>query len=102
MLLKVAMAQVKSTVGDLKGNIAKIRKFLVDAKECGADLVVFPELAVTGYPPQDLLLENGFVHKNKKILKFVLMEWEVLLLHGMILEMEMIMIFMPNELIPQE
>ena len=67
--MKVAMAQVNSTVGDLEGNIAKIRKFLVDAKECGADLVVFPELAVTGYPPQDLLLENGFVHKNKKILK---------------------------------
>ena len=68
-MLRVAMAQVNSTVGDLDGNIGKIRKFLVDAKECGADLVVFPELAVTGYPPQDLLLENGFVHKNKKALE---------------------------------
>ena len=36
-------------------------------KSKGADLVVFPELAVTGYPPQDLLLENGFVEKNKKV-----------------------------------
>ncbi len=68
-MLRVAMAQVNSTVGDLEGNIAKIRKFLADAKECGADLVVFPELAVTGYPPQDLLLENGFVQKNQKVLK---------------------------------
>jgi NAD+ synthase (glutamine-hydrolysing) len=63
------MAQVNSTVGDLEGNIAKIRKFLADAKRCGAGLVVFPELAVTGYPPQDLLLENGFVQKNKRALE---------------------------------
>ncbi|PVX24334.1 MAG: NAD+ synthase [Candidatus Bathyarchaeum sp.] len=67
--MKVAMAQVNSTVGDLEGNVAKIRRFLVDAKSKGADLVVFPELAVTGYPPQDLLLENGFVEKNKKALE---------------------------------
>jgi len=63
------MAQVNSTVGDLEGNVAKIRKFLADAKKRRADLVVFPELAVTGYPPQDLLLENGFVEKNKKALE---------------------------------
>jgi len=69
MTLRVAMAQVNSTVGDLIGNVAKIRKFLAEAKSCGADLVVFPELAVTGYPPQDLLLENGFVEKNKRALE---------------------------------
>ena len=68
-MLKVAMAQVNSTVGDLEGNIAKIRRFLVDAADRGAGLVVFPELAVTGYPPQDLLLENGFVQKNKRALE---------------------------------
>lgn len=66
--LKVAMAQINTTMGDLEGNISKIRNFLVDAKSRGADLVVFPELAVMGYPPQDLLLENGFVEKNKKLL----------------------------------
>ena len=64
--MKVAMAQINSTVGDLQGNTAKIKQFLADAKACGAQLVVFPELAVTGYPPQDLLLENGFVQKNKQ------------------------------------
>ncbi len=63
------MAQINSTVGDLEGNVAKIRKFLADAKKRQADLVVFPELAVTGYPPQDLLLENGFVEKNKRTLE---------------------------------
>jgi NAD+ synthase (glutamine-hydrolysing) len=68
-VLKVAMAQVNSTVGDLEGNVAKIHKFLSEAKSKGADLVLFPELAVMGYPPQDLLLENGFVEKNKKAVK---------------------------------
>ncbi len=68
-MLRIAMAQVNSTVGDLEGNVAKIKKYLAEAKRCGADLVVFPELAVTGYPPQDLLLENGFVEKNKKLLE---------------------------------
>jgi NAD+ synthase (glutamine-hydrolysing) len=68
-MLRVAMAQINSTVGDLEGNVAKIKKFLADVKGCQADLVVFPELAVTGYPPQDLLLENGFVEKNKKALE---------------------------------
>jgi NAD+ synthase (glutamine-hydrolysing) len=63
------MAQINSTVGDLEGNIEKIKRFLEDAKHQGSDLVVFPELAVTGYPPQDLLLENGFVEKNKKVLQ---------------------------------
>ena len=68
-MLRVAMAQINSTVGDLIGNVSKIRKFLADAEKCQADLVVFPELAVTGYPPQDLLLENGFVEKNKELLE---------------------------------
>jgi NAD+ synthase (glutamine-hydrolysing) len=68
-MLRIAMAQINSTMGDLEGNIEKIRKLLADAEGCGADLVVFPELAVTGYPPQDLLLEDGFVRKNKKLLE---------------------------------
>jgi NAD+ synthase (glutamine-hydrolysing) len=68
-VLRVAMAQINSTVGDLEGNVAKIRKFLSDAKKRQANLVVFPELAVTGYPPQDLLLENSFVEKNKTLLE---------------------------------
>ncbi len=76
-MLKVAMAQINSTVGDLEGNVAKIRKYLADAKRCGTDLVLFPELAVTGYPPQDLLLENGFVEKNKKLLEQMIRDNDV-------------------------
>ncbi|MEM2884809.1 MAG: nitrilase-related carbon-nitrogen hydrolase, partial [Thermoproteota archaeon] len=59
--MKVVMAQVNCTVGDIEGNIAKIREYIKMANERGADLVAFPELTVTGYPPQDLLLEKSFV-----------------------------------------
>ncbi|MFC1486667.1 NAD+ synthase [Thermoproteota archaeon] len=76
-MLRIVMAQINSTVGDLEGNVSKIKNFLVEAKNCGADLVVFPELAVTGYPPQDLLLENGFVEKNKKALEAMISDNDV-------------------------
>jgi NAD+ synthase (glutamine-hydrolysing) len=76
-VLRIAMAQINSTVGDLEGNVAKIKKFLADAKSRNADLVLFPELAVTGYPPQDLLLENGFVEKNKKLLEQMIRDNDV-------------------------
>jgi len=62
------MAQINSTVGDLEGNVEKIKKFIDDAYRYKVDLVVFPELAVPGYPPQDLLLEKAFVEKNKELL----------------------------------
>jgi NAD+ synthase (glutamine-hydrolysing) len=71
------MAQINSTVGDLEGNVAKIKHFIVEAKSRDADLVVFPELAVTGYPPQDLLLEKGFVHENKRLLEKMIRENDV-------------------------
>jgi len=70
--MKIAMAQINPTVGDLEGNLEKIKKFMMDAKRRDADVVAFPELAITGYPPQDLLLEKAFVKSNKKLLtKFV-------------------------------
>jgi len=62
------MAQINSTVGDLERNVEKIRRFIAEANSLKADLVVFPELAVTGYPPQDLLLEKTFVERNKELL----------------------------------
>jgi NAD+ synthase (glutamine-hydrolysing) len=66
--IRVAMAQIDPTVGDLEGNLQTIRRYIDDAKRLHADLVVFPELSVTGYPPQDLLLETDFVKQNKKLL----------------------------------
>jgi len=67
--MRVAMAQINSTVGDLEGNIETIKQYIDNAKKRDADLVVFPELSVTGYPPQDLLLETAFVKQNKQLLK---------------------------------
>jgi NAD+ synthase (glutamine-hydrolysing) len=66
--MKIAMAQINTTVGDLVGNIQKIEAQLDVAKLSQVDLVLFPELAVTGYPPQDLLLEMEFVKENKSLL----------------------------------
>jgi len=59
--MRVALAQINTVVGDLDGNADKIRRRLAEAKDRKADLVVFPELAVTGYPPEDLLLRPSFV-----------------------------------------
>ena len=61
---RIALAQVNPTVGDLDGNVARIRAGLEQARTLGAQLVAFPELAVTGYPPEDLLFKSGFVEAN--------------------------------------
>ena len=58
--LKIALAQANSTVGDIDGNIAKLREMRARAAALGADLVVFSELFVTGYPPEDLVLKPAF------------------------------------------
>src|SRR3954449_9971478 len=59
--LRVALAQINSVVGDIPGNTSKIREWIGRAREEEAQLVVFPELALTGYPPEDLLLKTHFV-----------------------------------------
>jgi NAD+ synthase (glutamine-hydrolysing) len=59
--MRLALAQINTVVGDLDGNRTRILDRLTEAKDAGADLVLFPELAVTGYPPEDLLLRPGFV-----------------------------------------
>ncbi|HEY2601205.1 MAG TPA: NAD+ synthase [Thermoleophilaceae bacterium] len=67
-LLTAALAQINPTVGDLEGNAAKIREGLARAKEAGAQLVVFPELVLTGYPPEDLLLKTDFLDATERVL----------------------------------
>jgi NAD+ synthase (glutamine-hydrolysing) len=62
--LRIALAQIDPIVGDLVGNRAKIRHFYAEADAAGCDIVAFPELAVTGYPPEDLVLKPGFVSDN--------------------------------------
>ncbi|MFQ5442470.1 MAG: NAD+ synthase [Thermodesulfobacteriota bacterium] len=66
--LRLAMAQINPTVGDFSGNAALILSYAKRAKALEADLVVFPELALTGYPPEDLLLKSGFVEENMDVL----------------------------------
>ena len=58
--MKIAIAQINCTVGDLAGNAAKILDYAAQAKAQGAQILVTPELALTGYPPEDLLLREGF------------------------------------------
>ena len=60
-LLRAALAQINTTVGDLDGNVAKIRRDIERARDEGAMVVLFPELTLTGYPPEDLLLKTHFL-----------------------------------------
>lgn len=66
--LRLALAQINPTVGDLEGNADKIIHYIGLAREQGAAIVAFPELAITGYPPEDLLLKPRFVSDNLKAL----------------------------------
>src|SRR5919198_4567717 len=59
--MRVALAQINPTVGDIAGNEAKVREYLARAREAGAQLALFPELVISGYPPEDLLLKEHFL-----------------------------------------
>ena len=61
---RLALAQINTTVGDIPGNTAKILDYLDRARQAHADLVAFPELAITGYPPEDLVLRPAFLKDN--------------------------------------
>jgi NAD+ synthase (glutamine-hydrolysing) len=67
--MRIALAQINATVGDLAGNARKIGEGIEQARELGVDLLAFPELAVTGYPPEDLLLMPRFVQHNLKTVR---------------------------------
>jgi NAD+ synthase (glutamine-hydrolysing) len=59
--LRLALCQMNATVGDIAGNAQRIRAGLAEARDAEVDLVLFPELALTGYPPEDLLLREHFL-----------------------------------------
>ena len=59
--LRAALAQMNATVGDIEGNAERMAELTGEAREAGAQLVLFPELALTGYPPEDLLLKTHFM-----------------------------------------
>jgi NAD+ synthase (glutamine-hydrolysing) len=72
--MRLALAQMNTVVGDLDGNRERIVASLEEARDAGADLVLFPELATTGYPPEDLLLRPGFLRAAAKTLDAVAAE----------------------------
>ncbi len=63
--MKIALGQINPTVGDFSGNAAKIIQFALQARSAGAGLILFPELAVCGYPPRDLVERPWFVARNR-------------------------------------
>jgi len=67
--LRIALAQINPTVGDLRGNTEKIIEYIEEARTSGADIIAFPELSITGYPPEDLLLNTSFLKDNMICLK---------------------------------
>src|SRR5437867_7823233 len=67
--MRLALAQINTTVGDLDGTRERLLRGIGEAKNAGADLVLFPELAVTGYPPEDLLLRPGFIRAAEESLR---------------------------------
>ena len=67
-VLRVAICQINTRVGDLQGNADKIRSSVAEAEREGVDLALFPELTITGYPPEDLLLKPGFIAENIAVL----------------------------------
>jgi len=71
--VRIALAQINTIVGDLAGNTEKILFCIDEAVKKDADLVVFPELAITGYPPEDLLLKPHFIKENLKCLDAIAM-----------------------------
>ncbi|HQP91600.1 MAG TPA: NAD+ synthase [Candidatus Omnitrophota bacterium] len=68
-IVRIALAQINTVVGDLEGNAKKIISFAKQAQEKDADIVSFPELTVTGYPPEDLLFKKQFIADNLAVLK---------------------------------
>jgi len=71
---RIAMVQMNPIVGDLKGNVRAMTRWLKEARRAQADIVVFPELVITGYPPEDLLLRPSFLHDTRRALDQFVMQ----------------------------
>ena len=67
--VRVGLAQFNPVVGDIAGNSRRIRELYATADAAGCDIVAFPELSITGYPPEDLVLKSGFVAENQQALR---------------------------------
>ncbi len=69
--LRIGLCQINTTVGDIEGNTRKILDYIAKGRKLGADLLAFPEMAVTGYPPEDLLLMPKFIEANLRAAKTI-------------------------------
>ncbi len=69
MYIRTALCQINSKVGDIEGNLKKIKEFILRAKDSGAKLICFPELAIPGYPPEDLVFNPKFIETQKEALE---------------------------------
>jgi len=70
----VGLAQFNPVVGDIAGNSRRIRELYAAANDAGCDMVAFPELSITGYPPEDLVLKSGFVAENQRAMREIVAE----------------------------
>ncbi len=70
--MKITIAQLNPTIGDFKGNLKKIKSSLTTSKNDKSDLIIFPELFISGYPPGDLLTQHDFIEKNQNALNTLL------------------------------
>lgn len=83
--VRIALAQINPTVGELEGNAEKIISFIRAAEDYSADIIAFPELSVTGYPPEDLLLKPQFIRDNLDALKKIKEEvWDITAIIGFV------------------
>jgi NAD+ synthase (glutamine-hydrolysing) len=69
--IRIGLCQINTTVGDIEGNTKKILHYIEKGKKMGADLLAFPEMAVTGYPPEDLLLMPKFIEANLRAARVI-------------------------------
>ncbi|MFH1729064.1 MAG: NAD+ synthase [Pseudomonadota bacterium] len=70
--IKIALAQINTTIGDFENNFSLIQKNILKAKNDNCDLIIFPELAISGYPPKDLLFNSEFILEAEKYLEKVI------------------------------
>ncbi len=70
--MRIALAQINPTVGDFDGNKKLILRYITEAQKIGADIVAFPELAITGYPPEDLIYKRSFIDANLSVLEEII------------------------------
>ena len=82
--MKIALCQINPTVGNFNAIRESITQYYKKAIDQGAGLVVFPEMVTTGYPPQDLLWENGFINKNSKLVESIAKDSSVPIIFGFV------------------